>query len=186
MPYKDPQKKLERARQYRKEQSEAISQRKKMARSGKEKSLREYEKNYYAQNKDRRKDRRKEYMAEYNARSESKQKRSARQRREWVENPQYRLGLLLRSRLWYALKGGRKDISAVTLLGCSIEEAVNHIEGQFKNGMTWDNHGEWHIDHIIPLSAFNLECAEDIAKACHHTNLQPLWAAENLSKGARI
>jgi hypothetical protein len=71
-------------------------------------------------------------------------------------------------------------------VGCTPQELKEHLEKQFKEGMTWDNHGMygWHIDHIIPLSSATTE--EELYKLCHFTNLQPLWAEENLSKGNRI
>jgi predicted transcriptional regulator len=57
-----------------------------------------------------------------------------------------------------------------------------HIETKFTDGMNWDNYGKWHIDHIYPLSKLNLQEKQDLAKACHYTNLQPLWAKDNLVK----
>lgn len=74
-------------------------------------------------------------------------------------------------------------------LGCTIEELKAHLESLFKPGMTWDNWGHtgdvWHLDHIIPLASFDLTDPEQVKLACHYTNLQPLWATENLQKGAR-
>jgi hypothetical protein len=69
-------------------------------------------------------------------------------------------------------------------LGCSIQELKHHLESKFLVGMSWDNYGKhgWHIDHIIPLSKFNLTDDEQLRKACHYTNLQPLWAKDNLVK----
>ena len=62
-----------------------------------------------------------------------------------------------------------------------------YLEDQFTSDMSWDNHGTvWHIDHILPLAAFELQHSEEIAVACHYTNLQPLLAADNFSKGASI
>lgn len=72
----------------------------------------------------------------------------------------------------------------INLLGSSMEIIKEHIEKQFTEGMGWDNYGEWHIDHIIPLSSGKTE--EDIIKLCHYTNLQPLWAIDNLKKGNKI
>lgn len=63
---------------------------------------------------------------------------------------------------------------------------MSHLESLFKPGMSWENHGEWHIDHILPLASFDLTDEQQAAKACHYTNLQPLWASENMSKGARV
>lgn len=94
----------------------------------------------------------------------------------------------LRSRLNKALKGGYKIGSAIGDLGCTIEELKAHLESQFQEGMTWDNWSKdgWHIDHIKPLASFDLADEEDLKKACHYTNLQPLWAKDNLSKGNKV
>ncbi len=62
---------------------------------------------------------------------------------------------------------------------------MSHIESMFEPGMSWDNWGEWHIDHIRPLASFDLENAERLAEACHYTNLRPLWKVDNLRKGAK-
>jgi len=98
----------------------------------------------------------------------------------------YRIANRLRGRLWDALRGGSHKMgSAVKDLGCSLKELIVHLEQQFQAGMTWDNYGKWHIDHVIPLSSFNLENRDELLKACNYTNLQPLWAAENISKGGR-
>ena len=85
-----------------------------------------------------------------------------------------------------AIKSNQKAGSAVRDLGCSIKEFKACIESKFQHGMTWDNHGfhGWHLDHIIPLSKFDLTDREEFLKACHYTNIQPLWAYDNLSKGA--
>lgn len=98
---------------------------------------------------------------------------------------QFRLSLSLRSRTRVAIKNNQKVGSAVRDLGCSIEDLKIHLENQFKNGMSWSNwtHKGWHIDHIVPLSAFDLTDREQFLSACHYTNLQPLWAHENFSKG---
>jgi hypothetical protein len=73
-------------------------------------------------------------------------------------------------------------------LECTIEELKNHIEKQFKEGMTWENHGDWHIDHIIPLKYKQDGIApslEEISKRLHYKNTQPLWAEDNIAKGNR-
>lgn len=72
------------------------------------------------------------------------------------------------------------------MIGCSIEELKQYLEKQFKEGMTWDNYGEWHIDHIIPCAAFDLTKEEEQLKCFNYTNLQPLWAEENEKKGDKI
>jgi hypothetical protein len=77
-------------------------------------------------------------------------------------------------------------MSAVRDLGCSVENLRLHLEALFTSGMSWDNYGRggWEIDHITPLSAFDLTDPAQALRAVHFTNLQPLWAAENLSKRA--
>lgn len=104
----------------------------------------------------------------------------------------YRLAKVLRERLREALNGGLKNGSAVKLLGCSLAEARSYIETRFEPGMSWLNWGistkgvrRWHVDHKTPLSAFDLGDPEQIAAACHFTNLQPLWGDDNQRKGGK-
>ncbi len=99
---------------------------------------------------------------------------------------QYRLSNNLRSRLRLALKNNQKLGSAVLDLGCSVGELKEYLEGKFQPEMSWNNYGDWHIDHVLPLSSFDLTNEEEFKKACHYTNLQPLWAEDNLKKGASI
>ena len=84
----------------------------------------------------------------------------------------------LRNRLNRALKNNYKAGSAVSDLGCSIPELKKYLESKFQPNMTWSNHSKigWHIDHIKPLSKFNLSNREELLKAVHYSNLQPLWA----------
>ena len=99
-----------------------------------------------------------------------------------------RLSRALRSRLRLAIKNCQKAGSAVRDLGCTINELKSYLQVQFRPGMTWDNWAidGWHIDHIKPLASFDLADREQFLQACHYTNLQPLWAEENLSKGATV
>lgn len=71
-------------------------------------------------------------------------------------------------------------------IGCSGEQLKIHLESLFQPGMTWENYGEWHIDHKYPLSVAYKEGRESFQKACHYTNLQPLWAKDNRRKGNKI
>lgn len=91
-----------------------------------------------------------------------------------------------RTNHFFNYKNIRKKGSIFTILGCCLEDFLKHLESKFEEGMTWKNHGNngWHIDHIIPLSSAKTE--EEVYKLCHYTNLQPLWAHENLSKGNKI
>lgn len=93
-----------------------------------------------------------------------------------------KLKTILRNRLWDALKGQRRPGSPVRDLGCSVVELRQHLEAQFQSGMSWANYGDWHIDHIKPLSKFDLTDEAQFKEAVHYTNLQPLWATDNLKK----
>jgi hypothetical protein len=75
--------------------------------------------------------------------------------------------------------------NTIELLGCNKDIFIKHIEQQFKEGMSWSNYGikGWQIDHIKPLSSFDLTNEEELKNACHYTNLQPLWWSDNLKKG---
>lgn len=105
-----------------------------------------------------------------------------------AKEPQRKLGIKLRIRVYMALSriGVNKSLSTEKLVGITMLELKKHIEKQFKKGMTWENHGKWHLDHILPLASFDLTDEEQQKKAFHYTNLQPLWAEENLSKHSKI
>jgi len=69
-------------------------------------------------------------------------------------------------------------------VGCDVDTLRAHLERQFVDGMTWENQGEWHIDHVRPCASFNLDNEDERHKCFHYTNLQPLWGPDNLSKNA--
>jgi hypothetical protein len=98
----------------------------------------------------------------------------------------YNLKKRMRSRIYFFLK--KKEIvkkdRTFEIIGCSPQDLKKHLERQFVFNMTWENRAEWHIDHIIPLSS--ARTVEEFYKLCHFTNLQPLWAEENLKKGNRF
>jgi hypothetical protein len=99
-------------------------------------------------------------------------------------NPIGHLSGIVRGSVRKALKANKSKHS-IEYLGCNIEEFKEHIENQFIEGMTWKNHGEWHIDHIIPLKYQN-PSLEEVIKRLHWKNTQPLWAADNIAKGNRF
>jgi len=98
-------------------------------------------------------------------------------------DPVYRLRHNLSTRLYLAVS--KKVGKTFELVGCSKDELATFLEAEFEEGMTWDNYGTWHVDHIRPCCAFNLEDPEEQKKCFHWTNLQPLWASANCSKGGR-
>ena len=138
----------------------------------------ELARNRYYKNREKEIERRKKYSRE------NKDKINKRVQNRRKNDPLYKLRQLMYSRLRKKIKNKSESMSDI--LGCTWEEFRIHIESQFKDGMTWDNHGQygWHLDHIIPLSSAKTE--EEIYKLNHYTNLQPLWAEENLKKSDKI
>lgn len=200
---------------------------KKVNRSDEEKErIREYQKKYRAENKERLNAigieyRKRPDVAERKRNAESSEVRKAQKReymkKKYKENkdkflkrnilfrkknpdyaanrsrclyrecPQHKMRLLLRNRLNLAIKNKSKKGSAVVMLGCTIAEFIEFIESKFTGCMTWDNWGKvWHLDHIIPLSSFDLSDETQLAIACNYTNMQPLFAIDNLKKGNSI
>lgn len=123
----------------------------------------------------------KEYKNAYDRKYMKASKKRLRERRR--NNPQIRIADNLRRRINSAIKNNQKAGSAVRDLGCSVLELKRHLESQFQVGMSWDNYGDWHIYHIKPLASFDLTDRKQFLEACCYTNLQPLWAEDNLSKG---
>lgn len=77
-----------------------------------------------------------------------------------------------------------KDRTTEEILGCSIDDFIKYLESKFEPGMTLNNHGKWHLDHIVPLSSAKTK--EEVYKLCHYTNFQPLWAKDNLHKANKV
>lgn len=136
--------------------------------------IREYHKRYYKENKERI--------------SSRKDVVNKRVRERYANDASFKITKVLRSRLTEAIKNNHRSGSAIQDLGCTIEELKLYLESKFQPGMTWDNWGKygWHIDHVVPLSAFDLTDPVQLKQACHYTNLQPLWAADNLSKSNKL
>lgn len=105
---------------------------------------------------------------------------------KYKRDESYRIGKLLRTRIYYAIRNNCKSNHTLNLLGCSIEHLKQHLEFQFKEGMTWDNLGSgeknWQIDHIIPCAKFDFSNPTHQRICFNYRNLQPLWAKENNKK----
>ena len=101
-------------------------------------------------------------------------------------DPLFKLTTTCRTRIFQALqrRSYKKTKCSLELVGCSWLELQQHLESQFTEGMSWDNYGEWHVDHIIPLCSAATE--EEMLELFHYTNLQPLWAADNLKKQGKL
>jgi len=156
-------KNIEKIREYTKNNKEQI----KKYRENNKDYIDQYNKEYYKNNKDKKKEYKKNF---------------------YKINLNNKLSIILRSRIYKKLKYYKKSGSAVRDLGCTIDELKVYLESKFQEGMSWDNWRAdgWHLDHIIPLSSFDLTDREQFLKACHYTNLQPLWAEENLKKSNKI
>lgn len=147
--------------------------------------------------KSKHKDRYRERSREWSKKNPEKRKeilKRSRERcrgqiREYERNKRatdlnFKLRQNMRARVKLALKAQRavKAKGTCELIGCTIQELRSHLESQFQHGMTWNNYGTWHIDHIKPLALFDLTDATQQLQAFHWSNMQPLWAHENLLK----
>jgi hypothetical protein len=142
----------------------------------------EYKKAYCKQNREKINERQKAY------RKQNRDKIRIYKRNKRKTNLNYKLADNLRSRLRQALNGKSKSKNTLKLLGCSVDFLKKYLENQFQPGMSWENYGKygWHIDHIVPCASFNLSDPKQQQKCFHYSNLQPLWAEDNTSKGAKI
>jgi hypothetical protein len=141
---------------------------------------------YYKVNKDKIILKRKDYFKVNKDKILLKQYAYTNNRRK--TNIPYKLSCNLRSRLNSAINNNYKSGSAVRDLGCTIEELKKYLESKFQPEMSWDNWTTdgWHIDHIKPLASFDLTDKNQLLEACHYTNLQPLWATDNITKSDKI
>lgn len=111
--------------------------------------------------------------------------------REWDRQyraiPRNRLDQRMKTAVAIALKGGKNGRSWEKLVGFTLTDLVKHIERQFLPGMSWENMGEWHIDHVLPLASFSYDDphSEEFRAAWALTNLRPLWWRDNIAKGAK-
>lgn len=158
-----------------------------------------YGKEYWKNNKDfvnirreARKEERVEYDREYHIKNKDKKRtqKGILFKRKMKEDIQFRLATNLRYRLYQAIKNEYKAGSAVRDLGCSIEFLKQYLENKFESWMNWNNWGngenKWNIDHITPLSSFDLQDRDEFLKAVHYSNLQPLRAVDNIRKGNKV
>ena len=160
-------------------------------------------KNYYILNKDKIKKYTKIYSPQYYQKNKEKIKAYQKKNREKIKkyqslhqpnyrtkrknyDPNFKIACNLRTRIHTAINKKYKSGSAVRDLGCSIPEFKKFISEKFQLGMSWENYGKWHLDHIKPLSLFDLTNREEFLKACYFTNYQPLWASDNIIKGSNF
>lgn len=178
MPYKDPQKEKE-------------------WRIRNKDRKREYDRNYYWANKDRiqkyrRKNRGRITLQAREWRNKNRERwrdyYNKYRKEQYSNDPKYILTNRIRTRIYESLKGNKGGRHWESLVGYTLEDLKRHLEKQFKPGMSWNNQGSWHVDHIIPISLWKFEKPEDSEfKQCWALcNLQPLWAEENMRKGNKV
>jgi hypothetical protein len=102
------------------------------------------------------------------------------------KEPRFNLEKRVSEQIRSMLKGGKRGRSWADLAPFDVQELKDHLERQFLPGMSWRNMPEWHIDHIVPKSTFEYESPEDdgFKAAWALTNLRPMWAEDNVRKGA--
>jgi hypothetical protein len=105
---------------------------------------------------------------------------------KYKTNPKFRFEMSIRSLIIQSLNrsGYKKNSRTHEILGCDFQTFKTHIEKQFLKGMTWENRGEWHLDHIYPVSKARDE--KHLIELNHYTNFRPLWAFDNISKNNKI
>ena len=190
-----------RSKKYREANREKVAQKKKGYYEKHKEEINQKCREYYEENKEELRQKGKEYrennlekIKEYQTeyREENKEeinkKKMDYKRKRLAEDPLFKLIDGLRSRILLAIKSqaGEKAAKSMELLGCSVQHVRDHLESQFTEGMTWENRGEWHIDHIRPCASFDLTDPEEQKKCFHWTNLQPLWAKDNIIKSDRL
>ena len=197
--YQEANKEELRARQkvYEKANKEKRTAQHKAWREANKEKNRSYNKAYREANKEKlsaqeksyreaTKERKSLYLKAYNQINKEKHNAQARARhiKRVKSDPLYHTKVKLRSAVRTAFKriGQNKPADTLTLLGCTWEEAKAHFESLFREGMSWENHGSWHIDHIRPVASFG---PDELDQMNHISNLQPLWADENQTKGSR-
>lgn len=124
---------------------------------------------------------------EYAKRPEIRERVRNQVRKRLKNDPIFLIKYRLRTRFYQYVKRGlaKKQVKTSELIGCDWKYLKNHLQRRFKKGMSWQNFGEWHIDHIKPMAHFNLLDVKEQYECCNYKNLKPMWAFDNLSKGAR-
>lgn len=139
---------------------------------------------YYARNKEKRM----AWYKEYNKLNPDKRRATVRKwkAKKRMQDPFFFIKEGCRNRICAHMRstGRKKRTSSFAMIGCTPEELRTHLQSKFQEGMTWENYGEWHIDHIIPLSSAKDQIESE--KLCHYINLQPLWAKDNLNKSNKL
>lgn len=157
--------------QFNKHREKRLAEAKKYRDENKE-HYKEYFRVYKKEHKDEIREKYKPHVREY-----QKMKRAT--------DIQYKLKNAISCRIRGTIKN-KNGKRSIDIVGYTIDELKQHLEKQFNNGMSWDNYGEWQIDHRIPVSYFDLTNDDDIKECWALTNLQPMWKKENLLKSNKL
>jgi hypothetical protein len=168
----------------RKEYREAHKEQRATWLNANEESQREYNKNYQKHYREKNKERLRAKKSEYFQNNKERIYAQIRERRK--QNPHLRAASNLRSRISIALKDVAKSAHTQELLGCTVDYLRDWLEFQFDDKMTWENYGEWHVDHEIPCAVFNLVDPVEQRICFHYSNLRPLWGVENIAKSDKV
>lgn len=141
---------------------------------------RKYHSQYYQKNRSKVIKHQLEYI------KNNREKINSRHNNKYHSDINYKMKHNLKRRMNNAIKGHFKDCSTLKLLGCNLETVRQHLESKFTEGMNWDNYGKWHIDHIMPCASFDLSDPKQQRQCFHYTNLQPLWAKDNMQKKDKV
>jgi hypothetical protein len=173
--YDTPEYKKAYDKAYREANKEKIKQREKAYREANKEKIHERDRAYAKANKEK--------IRAYHQANREKIKEAKRIR--YKNEPLYKAKAILRCCVSHAFKRIKQCRPANTqsLLGCTWEEAKAHFESLFQEGMSWENHGEWHIDHVRPVASF---AQDELHLMNHISNLQPLWAKDNWMKGSNL
>jgi hypothetical protein len=192
--------KIDKKEEYQKYKESIKIKNKKYREENREKLI-EYSRKYYHENKEKLLEDKKEYYLKnseiiyekllvYNKNNRKKVNfyKNQYNKQKKKSSPLYKLKISMRDRLnkYFIYSSLNKNNKTFEIIGCTPPKLKEHLESQFTHGMCWDNHGlfGWHIDHIMPLSSAKTE--EELYKLCHYTNLQPLWAGDNLKKSNKL
>lgn len=145
-------------------------------------------KRWYEENRERVLEQRRQYYEENRDKIALRERGRRKQRAEYMRRRRLNdtnAKLAEKIRMLHRRLIKRTDTTTNYELGCDIDYYLQHVESLFQPGMTWDNTDEWELDHIRPLSNFNLENPEEFKKAIHYSNVRPLWREENRRKAAK-
>ena len=147
---------------------------------------------YYSEWREDKKEHLKEYQKKWREKNIDKIRKVKRdyERNRKHNDPTYKLIANFRTAIWTVLKENNMDKYGhyFDILRYSPDELVVHLENQFTEGMTWDNYGEWHVDHRLPITSFKFQEVGDneFMRCWELNNLQPMWGDENISKSNKV